>query len=67
MLCKFSGIAIGMCAASVGIYLAEISITSWKTVITVTPNIALTTGILIVYLLGFVLQVRALNFLLIRE
>ncbi|XP_018353651.1 PREDICTED: facilitated trehalose transporter Tret1-like [Trachymyrmex septentrionalis] len=51
-----TGIAIGMCAASVGIYLAEISITSWKTVITVTPNIALTTGILIVYLLGFVLQ-----------
>ncbi|KAG5324109.1 TRET1 protein, partial [Acromyrmex heyeri] len=51
-----TGIAMGMCAASVGIYLAEISITSWKTVITVTPNIALTTGILIVYLLGFVLQ-----------
>ncbi|XP_018305105.1 sugar transporter ERD6-like 7 [Mycetomoellerius zeteki] len=51
-----TGIAMGMCAASVGIYLAEISITSWKTVITVTPNIALTTGILIVYLLGFVIQ-----------
>ncbi|XP_011062739.1 PREDICTED: uncharacterized protein LOC105151008 [Acromyrmex echinatior] len=51
-----TGIAMGICAAYVGIYLAEISITSWKTVITIIPNIALITGILIVYLLGFVLQ-----------
>jgi len=36
MLCKFLGIAMGMFAISVGIYLAEISITSWKTVITIT-------------------------------
>ncbi|KYM92770.1 hypothetical protein ALC53_00707 [Atta colombica] len=33
-------IAMGMFAVSVGIYLAEISITSWKTVITVTSQIA---------------------------
>ncbi|KAG5309844.1 TRET1 protein, partial [Acromyrmex insinuator] len=52
-----TGIAMGICAAYVGIYLAEISITSWKTVITIIPNIALITGILIVYLLGFVLQI----------
>ncbi|XP_011706391.1 PREDICTED: sugar transport protein 9-like [Wasmannia auropunctata] len=55
-----TGLGFGLCATSIGIYLAEISIPLWREVITVTPNVALTIGILVVYLLGFVIQVRTL-------
>ncbi|XP_011696151.1 PREDICTED: facilitated trehalose transporter Tret1-like [Wasmannia auropunctata] len=51
-----TGFGYGLCTTSVGIYLAEISIPSWREVITVTPNVALTIGILVVYLLGYVIE-----------
>jgi len=48
---------MGLCAYSTEIYLEEISITSWREVVTITPNIADNVGILVVYFLGFVIQV----------
>ncbi|XP_018354184.1 PREDICTED: facilitated trehalose transporter Tret1-like [Trachymyrmex septentrionalis] len=56
MVCKFSGIAMGLSSSSIEIYLAEISITSWREIITTTPNTSLSVGVLVVYCLGFVAQ-----------
>ncbi|XP_011707588.1 PREDICTED: facilitated trehalose transporter Tret1-like isoform X3 [Wasmannia auropunctata] len=49
-----TGSAIGLCSPAIEIYLAEISIPAWREVLTITPNIAVSIGVLIVYFLGFV-------------
>lgn len=53
-------------------YLEEISVASWKDVITITPQVTLNLGILIIYFLGFIIEVIALrvslnNFLFIKN
>ncbi|XP_011690870.1 PREDICTED: sugar transporter ERD6-like 18 isoform X4 [Wasmannia auropunctata] len=49
-----TGIALGLCSPVNEIYLAEISISSWREVLTLTPGTAASIGVLIVYFLGFV-------------
>lgn len=51
---------MGLSSSSIEIYLAEISIPSWREIITTTPNTSLSVGVLVVYCLGFVAQVRML-------
>ena len=49
---------MSLSSSSIEIYLAEISIPSWREIITTTPNTSLSVGVLVVYCLGFVAQVR---------
>lgn len=60
MFKKFSGISIGLASPSIEIYLSEISIPAWREFATITPNIGVSAGVLLVYFLGFIAQVRAL-------
>ncbi|XP_011696147.1 PREDICTED: facilitated trehalose transporter Tret1-like [Wasmannia auropunctata] len=53
---SLTGIACGIAIPSFIVYLAEISIVSWRTVVTIIPIVAANFGLLIVYLLGFVIQ-----------
>ncbi|KAG5329890.1 TRET1 protein, partial [Acromyrmex charruanus] len=51
-----TGIPIGLASPSIEIYLAEISIPAWREVATITPNIGVSVGVLLIYILGFVAQ-----------
>ncbi|XP_018351590.1 PREDICTED: facilitated trehalose transporter Tret1-like [Trachymyrmex septentrionalis] len=51
-----TGISIGLASPSIEIYLAEISIPAWREFATITPNIGVSVGVLLVYFLGFVAQ-----------
>ncbi|XP_011707586.1 PREDICTED: facilitated trehalose transporter Tret1-like isoform X1 [Wasmannia auropunctata] len=51
-----TGSSIGFCSPAIEIYLEEISIPAWREVLTITPNIAVSIGVLIVYFLGFVVK-----------
>ncbi|KYQ59610.1 Facilitated trehalose transporter Tret1 [Trachymyrmex zeteki] len=51
-----TGISIGLASPSIEIYLSEISIPAWREFATITPNIGVSAGVLLVYFLGFIAQ-----------